>query len=85
MNTTICFDGNGKFTNKNDKNPTVINGKYAVSHDGKTLTQSMEQQDGEIDNDPQFVRVELSAEIVSIDEKKLVFKLETGMMYFDRK
>lgn len=77
MNSNVCFDANGKFiTELGGENPLTVKGKYNLSADGKTLSQSREVKDQDIDE---------QAEITQLDEKKLALTLEFGTMIFERK
>ena len=78
QNTIVCFKLNGKFiTNKSENSSVAINGSYKISDDGKTLTQKRDlSSEGSVDED---------AEIEFIDDQNLTFKLEFGVMYFERK
>ena len=76
-NTVVCFTSDGNFTNsKSGVASNKINGTYKISEDGKTITQ---KSDISSENEDE------SAEIHSIDDKLLVFKLEFGKMVFERK
>ncbi|WNM18800.1 lipocalin family protein [Flavobacterium capsici] len=77
MNSYVCFEKDGTFTTRLGGNESeVVKGKYQISADGKTLTQSRDIQDE--GNDEQ-------AEISVLDDTKLELKLEFGVMYFVRK
>jgi hypothetical protein len=75
-NTVVCFTPDGKFITKNTEQEAVItNGTYKISDDGKTLYQKQDLTDGSEDVD---------AHIELLDDKNLQFKLEFGIMYFER-
>lgn len=77
MNTYVCFEKDGTFTTRLGGNESdVVKGKYQISADGKTLTQSRDIQDE--GNDEQ-------AEITVLNDKAMELKLEFGVMYFVRK
>lgn len=75
--TEVCFDTNGKFTStKSGANTVTITGVYSLSADGKILSQKRDISPDGIDED---------AEIVVLDTENLIFKLEIGKMYLERK
>ena len=77
QNTEVCFDTKGKFTStKSGANAFTITGVYSLSEDGKTLSQKRDIATDGIDED---------AEIVVLDAENLIFKLEIGKMYLERK
>jgi hypothetical protein len=76
LNTLICFNTEGKFTTTKAGETSVVNGKFKVSEDGKTLHQSRDLKDEGNDEDGQ---------IVLIDEKQLIFKTDYVTLIFDRK
>jgi len=78
QNTVVCFNLNGKFITNNSENGSVpINGSYKISDDGKILTQKRDLlNEGSVEED---------AEIEFLDDENLTFKLEFGVMYFERK
>lgn len=77
-NSIVCFKSDGKFiTNKSENSSVTINGSYKISDDGKTLTQKRDlSSEGSADE---------NAEIGFVDDQNLTFKLEFGVMYFERK
>ena len=78
QNTVVCFNLNGKFITNNSENGSVaIYGSYKISDDGKILTQKRDlSNEGNVNED---------AEIEFLDDENLTFKLEFGVMYFERK
>lgn len=76
LNTVVCFDTNGKFTSAKTGS-TPVKGSYNISADGKTLSQKRDfSEDGSVDED---------ASIELLDDKHLQFKLDFGIMHFERK
>ncbi|RKS03220.1 hypothetical protein [Flavobacterium sp. 102] len=77
QNTVVCFNANGKFITTNAKKSSEpINGSYKIADDGKTLSQKRDLSDEGFDED---------AEIEFLNDENLIFKLEFGTMYFERK
>lgn len=77
QNSVVCFNSDGKFTTTKAGNSAVpINGSYKILDDGKTVTQKKALADESVEED---------AEIEFLDDKHLIFKIEFGSMYFDRK
>lgn len=75
LNTIICFNSEGKFTNSKTGETSIISGKFKVSEDGKTLHQSRDVNDDGNDEEGQ---------IVLITEKQLIFKTDYVTLRFDR-
>lgn len=76
-NTVVCFTPDGNFTTtKNGITSNTVNGTYKISEDGKTILQKSDISSEDEDE---------SAEISTLDDKLLAFKLEFGKMIFERK
>ncbi|HOD10632.1 MAG TPA: hypothetical protein PKH91_07795, partial [Flavobacterium sp.] len=72
-----CFTPDGNFTTtKNGITSNTVNGTYKISEDGKTILQKSDISSEDEDE---------SAEISTLDDKLLAFKLEFGKMIFERK
>ncbi len=74
----ICLDGKGKFstTMPPEKGGAVVGtGIYKLEADGKTLTQSRDVEDEDVD---------LPAEIIKLTDKSLSLKIEYMIIHYER-
>lgn len=80
QNSLVCFGVDGKFTTtlaKTDSGPII--GSYKVSANGKMMSQKSDSTDED------FVKIEDDVEIEFLDDKRLIFKIESTTTYFERK
>lgn len=77
INSYVCFENDSTFiTRLGGQESNVVEGKYQISADGKTLTQTRDYDAEGTDE---------KAEIAVLDDKIMELKLEFGMMHFVKK
>ena len=77
----VCFGVDGKFTTtlaKTNSDSEPIIGSYKVSANGKMISQKTDSTDEDV------VKVEDDVEIEFLDDKHLIFKIESTTTYFER-
>lgn len=79
LGTIVCFEKNGKFTNKSGE--TIIKGNYSLSQNGRTLYQKME-------SDPDFpsdhVTKDIPGQIMMLSDRELQIQVEEMILYLRR-
>ena len=80
--SVLCFDSDGKFTNTTG---SKINGsgRYSISADGKTITQQTDLSEEDVLDG--VIQTDLDAEIDFPDENTVLFSIEFGTVYMERK
>ncbi|WP_333878568.1 lipocalin family protein [Flavobacterium sp.] len=74
---TVCFEAGGTYTTTEANSNTPITGTYAVSADGKTITQQRDNpEEGTLDE---------NAVLSFININSMVLQLEFARLYFERK
>ena len=80
--SVLCFDSDGKFTNTTGSK-MIGSGRYSVSADGKTITQQTDLSEEDVLDG--VIQTDLDAEIDFPDENTVLFSIEFGTVYMERK
>lgn len=79
LGTIICFEKDGKFTNK--KGETITKGNYKLSENGRTLYQNSES---EIPAPSNYIQEDIPGQIMMLSDTEFQIQAEEMILYFRR-